>query len=343
MQPSTDIAAWEINEDRLPPLGGIEARLRFSLQYAVLAPSSHNTQPWHFIVDGTSLMLCADRTRALPVVDPYDRELIMSCGAALFNLRVALQHFGLGYAITLFPASADPDVLAQVHALPTYAGDAGIAGLFGSITKRVTTRERFDIQPIPLDIQEQFVRAAEAEGADAVCIDGAPARERIAELVAEADYLQFHDPRFRRELASWIHPRRSNDGMPAYSAGVSALLDFAVPLVSSAIRTFDLGGGLAAAHRRLLEGSPLLFCIGTRADDPAAWIAAGQALERVLLTAARHGLTASYLNQPVEVDSLREALRKEAGLDAQPQLLLRIGRGPQAAHSPRRAMNEVVS
>ena len=56
MQPSTDIAAWEINEDRLPPLGGIEARLRFSLQYAVLAPSSHNTQPWHFyIVTGEPL------------------------------------------------------------------------------------------------------------------------------------------------------------------------------------------------------------------------------------------------------------------------------------------------
>jgi nitroreductase len=61
----------------------------------VLAPSNHNTQPWHFNVDGDCLTLCADRTRALPVVDPSDLELIVSCGAALFNLRVALRRCGL--------------------------------------------------------------------------------------------------------------------------------------------------------------------------------------------------------------------------------------------------------
>jgi len=75
----------------------------------VLAPSNHNAQPWRFVVDGTSVLLCADRTRALAVVDPFDRRLIIACGAALFNLRVAIQHFGLRYTITLFPDRFDPD------------------------------------------------------------------------------------------------------------------------------------------------------------------------------------------------------------------------------------------
>jgi nitroreductase len=133
MHPTISSTAWEIDPSRLPPLAGVEAKLRFALQYAVLAPSSHNSQPWHFIVDGDSVMLCADRTRALPVVDPFDRELIISCGAVLFNLRVALQRFGLGYSIRLFPVEVDPDVLAHVRVLPNgsygrnwCSGEAGI-------------------------------------------------------------------------------------------------------------------------------------------------------------------------------------------------------------------------
>jgi hypothetical protein len=82
--------AWDIEESHLSPLACAEARLRFALNYAVLAPSSHNSQPWRFIVDGDTVMLCADRTRALSVVDPFDRELVISCGAALFNYIAAL-------------------------------------------------------------------------------------------------------------------------------------------------------------------------------------------------------------------------------------------------------------
>jgi nitroreductase len=343
MHPTINSTAWEIDPSRLPPLAGVEAKLRFALQYAVLAPSSHNSQPWHFIVDGDSVMLCADRTRALPIVDPFDRELIISCGAVLFNLRVALQQFGLGYSIRLFPVEADPDALAHVRVLPDGPRDASIVALFDAITRRVTTRESFLDEAVPLDAQAQLVQAATAEGVDAVSIGSTLGRERLAELIAEADHIQFRDPRFRRELASWIHPRRHDDGMPAYAGGASALLDFATPLAALALRTFDLGGGLAAAHRQLVDRSPMFLCIGTGADDRDAWFAAGQALERVLLTGVTQGLTASYLNQPLEVDSLRDSVGREAGMNAHPQLLLRMGKGPHVAHSSRRAMSAVVS
>jgi hypothetical protein len=53
---------------------------------AVLAPSSHNTQPWRFRTSDDAIDVFADRTRALPVNDPDDRELTISC-CALFNLR----------------------------------------------------------------------------------------------------------------------------------------------------------------------------------------------------------------------------------------------------------------
>jgi hypothetical protein len=281
--------------------------------------------------------------RALPVVDPFDRELIISCGAALFNLRVALSRFELAYAITPLPSSADPDVLAHLRVIPDGRCDKGLTALFDAIALRVTTRETFADEPMSPEFQRRLLDAGTAEGCDTVCVESAASREQLAALIGEADQAQFKDPRFRRELASWIHPRRLQDGMPALSSGARALLDFAVPLVSSIIRTFDLGGGLAAAHHTLVAGSPLLLCIGTGTDDAAAWLAAGQALERVLLSAAAEGMTASYLNQPIEVASLRARLRAALDLDAVPQLLIRVGRGRAAPHSPRRPIAEVVS
>jgi hypothetical protein len=63
MNALTHAGAWNLDEHRLDPLANVRGKLRFSLRYAVLAPSSHNTQPWHFIMDGDCVTLCADRLR----------------------------------------------------------------------------------------------------------------------------------------------------------------------------------------------------------------------------------------------------------------------------------------
>lgn len=322
-----------------------EFAVHFALRHATLAPSSHNSQPWRFVLGTDRVMLCADRLRALPVVDPYDRELIISCGAALFNLRVALASLGMGYAITLFPSSTDPDLLAEVRLLRDRATGPELAALVSAIQERVTTRHPFAAEPVDTTIEQHLMEAARAEGVEVACVSATARRNAIADLVADADRQQFADPRFRRELAKWIHARRTDDGMPSYSAGLGPLLDFAKPLVASAIRTFDLGGGVAATHRDLAAGSPLLLCLATGVDDAQAWLATGQALERVLLLATLHGLCTSYLNQPIEIPELRPRLGALMGMQGAyfPQLLLRIGHGMPDAATPRRSLEEVTS
>ncbi|WP_233853608.1 Acg family FMN-binding oxidoreductase [Paraburkholderia sp. HD33-4] len=336
------IDAWEIGEPHFDSSTPLERQLRFALRFAVLAPSNHNAQPWRFIVDGGTVQVCADRTRALAVVDPFDRELLISCGAALFNLRVALCRLGLAYTITLFPSEADPDIVAQLCVSRDRPRDPQLHELFDALTARVTTRAPFVDEPVPAALQRKLSDACDDEGAIACCVEQAASREALAHLIAEADHTQFADPRFRRELASWIHPQRRGDGMPAYGTAVGALLDFAAPLVSLAVRVFDVGAGQPASHERLVQGSPLMIGIATMRDDREAWLAAGQALERTLLVAASAGLTASYLNQPIEVEPLRERLRTLLRTDAIPQLLLRVGRGPHVSHAPRRPLADVV-
>lgn len=326
-----------------PSSGSLRDKLAFALRHAVLAPSNHNSQPWHFVLGEDAVLVCADRTRALPVADPGDRELVISCGAALLNLRVALTHYGLPYRIQPFPSRADADVLAEVRVLPDGYLDGSLAPLFPALPRRVTNRTAFADEPVPAPLRQAMRDAASAEGATATFVENEAIRDAVAELVAEADRRQFADPRFRSELAAWIDGSRRGDGMPLYAAGVGELLDLARPLATSAIRTFDIGGGMAASHRRLAQGSPLLVCLSSARDDAPAWLSTGQALERLLLEAANAFFDASYLNQPIEIAELRARTHELMGGEPFPQVLLRMGTGaPPPARPPRRPLEDVL-
>lgn len=330
-----------VDEREFPRDGTLYLKLRFALRYAVLAPSSHNSQPWRFLVSENTVTISADRSRALPVVDPYDRELIISCGAALANLCVALAHFGIGFAIEAFPAEAEPDVVAVLRVANDLAPDPHLAGLFPAVLQRATNRGHFEPTPVPPELQERLRAEAGALGVSLVTATSEAQRARIAHLITQADTLQFADARFRGELASWIHQRRSTDGMPAYALGVPKLLDFEAPIAGMVLRTFDVGAGVAARNNALAQGSPLLLCLATAAEDPPDWLFAGQALERVLLLARLEGFDASYLNQPIEIAELRSQLGKLLQIGDIPQLLIRLGKGGAPESTPRRPLEEV--
>src|SRR5687768_9682674 len=109
----TNTASTPPNMDDFPAEANADEQLQFLLRYAVLAPSSHNTQPWLFRIQGHELDLIADVNRSLPVVDPMNRELIMSCGAALNHLHIAARYFGFSSKIESFPEPGFPDLLAR--------------------------------------------------------------------------------------------------------------------------------------------------------------------------------------------------------------------------------------
>jgi hypothetical protein len=101
---------------------------------AALAPSLHNSQPWRFrLVDG-GVEVHADRTRQLEVLDPSGRELLVSVGAAVFTLRLAIRCEGRIPAVEIFPDPARPDLVALVRpgtpAQPSAASLARVSWLF---------------------------------------------------------------------------------------------------------------------------------------------------------------------------------------------------------------------
>ena len=103
-----------------------------------------------------------------------------------------------------------------------------------------------------------------------------------------------------------------------------------------------MGGGVGAKDLQLAEASPLLAVLSTERDHPRDWLLAGQALQRALLIGCKHGLQASYLNQPVQVWSLRPKLQDLVGTGF-PQILLRIGYPlEEISPAPRRALDDVI-
>src|SRR5438067_1487493 len=92
--PEPELAHLHAADSGFPEAGSAADKLKFLLQFAVLAPSAHNTQPWLFKLRDEDVELWLDLSRAMPHCDPGNRELVISCGAALFQLRVALRRFG---------------------------------------------------------------------------------------------------------------------------------------------------------------------------------------------------------------------------------------------------------
>lgn len=302
---------------------------------AILAPSSHNTQPWVFRVRGSGIDVLADRTRALPVNDPDDRELTISCACALFNLRVAAAHAQLSATLQIPSDPADPDCLATLELAPSAAPDTALAAQFDALALRRTYRRTFADRPVAPAALDALAEAALHEGAWLQILESRDQRQQAAELVAEGDEDQWADPAWRRELASWMHPRRQGDGL--------ALPGLALPVAQAVVRTFDMGYGVAARDIQLADASPVLAVLGTPGDTPADWIVAGQALQRLLLTATQNNLQASFLNQPIEVVSLRAKLRQLTGRSGHAQVLLRLGHAENTVHAtPRRPLAEVI-
>ncbi len=306
--------------------------LRSFVRCAVLAPSSHNTQPWMFRIDPPRLALYADRTRALPVNDPRDRELTISCGAAWFGVRVGAQAAGVGLDVTLLPEGDASDVLA----VATPAGTVEGSGLpsADAVHRRRTHRKAFTGDEVPDSAVDAMRAAVAAEGAHLELL-GASERTAVAALIADGDRRQFADPRWRRELASWMHPRRKRDGL--------AVHELAAPAARFVLGHFDVGRGTADRDAELATRAPLLAVLATADDTPADWLRAGQALHRALLVGCEAGLQAGYLSQPQQVDELRPRVSELLADGGVPQLVLRIGYPTEELDpAPRREPDDVI-
>lgn len=331
-----------INKDEFPSNGSPKEQLYFLLNYAVLAPSNRNVQPWLFRLNDCSVDIIFDRTRALSIVDPNNRELVISCGAAIGNLELAARYFGFQTNVEFAAKEQPTDLLATVSLTKSAAPSPHDVAIFDAIKQRRTNRSPFSNEKIPKNVLNKCTHAAATYDVEFAHFNDQEQKSSIAELVALADRLQFSQPWFRSELASWMHSKRraSKDGMSARRFGIPDIL---TPIVGFIVRTFNIGKQVAQRNKQKIElGSPVLGILASQGDNQADWLNTGRALTHVLLTLTCYGLNAAYLNQAIETPSLRRRLHKLSTTLPYPQIMLRIGQAEQPPPSVRRCVDDCL-
>ena len=317
---------------------------RYVAATAVWAPSVHNTQPWRFTARGQQISLCADAERQLRVADPDGREMMISCGAALFTARLALRSLGYLPETCLLPDPGQPLLVARVSWQRRVACTEFEQQLFGQVRQRRTHRGGFDLVPLPPGLLASLRQGAARYRAMLRVVADDGRRAALAAAVATAEHAEQLEGERVRELARWAPaPGTARaDGVPPTSYPARA--EHTDPDFPGRDFAHGRGWGLPPlSSAPSFRSAGVAALLTTARDRPADWINAGQALQRILLTASTCGIAAALHTQPLELGWLRDFIRTQLSDGAYPQLVLRFGAVIEVAASVRRPPEDVLS
>ena len=309
------------------------------VRFAILAPNGHNTQPWRFRVSPGQIEILPDFIRRTPEVDPDDHHLFASLGAA--GETLALAAGARGHPGTLaFDAGGSGSLVYRFGAAPP-----SDLALFDAIPRRQSTRGLYDGNPVSTSDLRTLADAAAIPGVDLVLITDQPRRAALRDLVIAGNNAQLADAGFLRELKLWLRfspaqAMQTGDGLFSAASGLPTLPAWLGP------RLFDLAISAtseADRYARQIQSSAGLAVIVAARADPDHWVRAGRACQRFALQATALGLKCAFVNQPVEVASLRPELASLVGLPGRrPDIVMRFGTGAALPFALRRPVADVL-
>ena len=310
---------------------------------AARAPSVHNTQPWRFKVSQDAIELYADPRRKLRI-DTVGREMLISCGAALFGLRLAIRSLGYLPVTELLPDPARLRLLARVRLGAAAAATGAERRMLEAIPHRHTHRGPFADEPLPEGLLPGLQHDALAEDATLVLVKPASSYGQLADIVNAVGRRQDLDSVARAEMRRWSRAVGSaaRDGVPAQAFPARVF-----PQAGSRQRArlrqrdFDLGRGLGLL---VADGPPAAATavLVTPGDGRADWLRAGQALHRLLTHAAAKWVFASLHSQPLECAVIRSEIQARLALPGAPQMLLQLGLARTTQATARRPPVELM-
>ncbi len=268
------------------------------VEAAIQAPSGDNCQPWCFQWDGDHLRILFLPDRAESLYDIQSLASWISLGAVITNMRLAATQFGFQSTVELFPAREVPGTVALVR---LEAGSVAADRLAETIPARCVNRRPYRREPLPAGVREELqALAAASSGARLSWVDAEPAKGRIAALAAQNDRILFENRALHDGVYGWIRwtraeAERRRDGMPADALELSPLERPGMRLLGSwrwaqLAAALRISRVLPARARKIYQRSAAIALLSVRGDQPADFVRGGEVLERIWLTATRHGI-----------------------------------------------------
>ena len=317
----------------------LASHAQYLIATAARAPSVHNSQPWLFRVGARAVELWCDPRRKTRD-DAIGREMLISCGAALFGLRLAVRSLGYLPVVDVLPDGSQLRLMARVSIGAAVPVNELEWRMLQTVPHRHTHRGPFVAGALPSGLLAGLQNDAVVEGATLALIGKGLPYDRLARLAAAARRADT-DPDEQTEIRRWTRSPGSplRDGIPA--TALTARPPAADPPGRLPQRDFDAGRrmGRLPGGGAPPEATAVLLTAG---DHRADWLRAGQALQRLLLHAASAWVFASLYTQPLENPVTRELIRDTLALPGNPQMLLQLGRAASAASTARLSPEELT-
>jgi hypothetical protein len=313
--------------------------IRQAVKLACRAPSLHNSQPWRWVAEGEVLHLSANRERLVPTIDRSGREMMLSCGAVLDHLRVAMAAAGWDTGVERLPDADDPDHLATVDFSPMALVDDARQRRADAILRRRTDRLPFAAPTRWKTLEAQLRGAVDSEHVSLDVVSD-EAREQLAEASRLTESIRRQDPTYQSELRWWTSPFQLDQGVPQnsrVSASEASRVDVA--------RNFPTTG--YGERRPQIEADhSKIVVLSTRDDSRGEVLRCGEALSTVLLECTIAGMATCTLTHMTEMAPSRNIIRRLIGRTGQPQLLVRVGTIPpewrRSPATPRLPVTDVL-
>ena len=313
--------------------------LKKAVQLACRAPSVHNSQPWLWVAEAGVLRLFFDRHRTVPGTDDSGREAIISCGAVLDHLRVAMLAAGWHAEIKRFPNPKDRDHLASIEFSSVDHVTDAQRDRATAILQRRTDRLPLG-RPTYWDVFEPALRSAIDDSPVTLHVLSDDARPQLVEASELAEAVRRDDLSYQLELDWWTSSFVANEGVPP-SALASDKEDRRVDVG----RQFPVRSHLDRRPEVTVDWSKILV-LSTAKDTRADALRCGEVLSTVLLECTAAGMATCTLTHLIEVDESRDVVRGLIEQSGEPQVLIRAGIAPSMegppAPTPRNPLGDVL-
>lgn len=311
------------------------------VKYAIRAPSSHNTQPWKFMVLDDEIRIHPDYARALSVVDSDNHALWISLGCALENLVIAATNFNKKSDVSIHLDNESRRFI-RVKLIASNMTDAD--DLFDYIEKRQSTRNKYNGKKIPVQDLKSLRNSFDFHGISTRFFSQNEF-PLLEPFIIEGSNRQFINKEFVNELMSWVRfskkeAKANKDGLWASAMGFPNIGKFIGHVI---MKHFITAKSEAKRWKKLIDSSSSFALFITDKNDVEHWITLGRAFQRFALTATKLNISHAHVNMPCEEIEVREKMAKYLKLfDKHPLLLIRLGYANKMPYSFRRSVEDVL-